>query len=198
MGNYVALSELKSALGISGSGDDTFLNLAIDSAEQSIDDLCGRKFTVDGSASARTYRAQPYLCVTDDISTLTGLTVKTDTSADGSFSTIWASTDYQVEPLNNLLKTTARSVNNLRAVGSYTFPVYGDGLASVEVTAKWGWPAVPDSIKQATLMLSSRLYGRKASPMGVIGVGDFGPVRISRSDPDIAHLLMDYRRAGVA
>ena len=198
MGNYVALSELKSALGISGSGDDTFLNLAIDSAEQSIDDLCGRKFTVDGSASARTYRAQPYLCVTDDISTLTDLTVKTDTSADGTFDTTWASTDYQVEPLNNLLKTTARSVNNLRAVGSYTFPVYGDGLASVEVTAKWGWPAVPDSIKQAALMLASRLYGRKASPMGVIGVGDFGPVRISRSDPDIAHLLMDYRRAGVA
>ncbi len=198
MGNYVALSELKSALGITVSTDDAFLNLAIDSAEQSIDDLCGRKFSADGSASARTYRAQPYLVVTDDVSTLTGLTVKTDTSGDGTFDTTWASTDYQVEPLNNLLKTTPRSVNNLRAVGSYTFPVYGDGLAAVEVTAKWGWPAVPDSIKQATLMLSSRLYGRKASPMGVIGVGDFGPVRISRSDPDIAHLLMDYRRAGVA
>jgi len=198
MGSYVALSELKSALGITVSTDDAFLNLAIDSAEQSIDDLCGRKFSVDGSASARTYRAQPYLCVTDDISTLTGLVVKTDTSGDGTFDTTWASTDYQVEPLNNLLKTTPRSVNNLRAVGSYTFPVYGDGLASVEVTAKWGWPAVPDSIKQSALMLASRLYGRKASPMGVIGVGDFGPVRISRSDPDIAHLLMDYRRAGVA
>jgi hypothetical protein len=198
MGSYVALSELKSALGITVSTDDAFLNLAIDSAEQSIDDLCGRKFSADGSASARTYRAQPYLAVTDDISTLTGLVVKTDTSGDGTFDTTWASTDYQVEPLNNLLKTTPRSVNNLRAVGSYTFPVYGDGLAAVEVTAKWGWPAVPDSIKQATLMLASRLYGRKASPMGVIGVGDFGPVRISRSDPDIAHLLMDYRRAGVA
>ena len=198
MGNYVALSELKSALGITVSTDDAFLNLAIDSAEQSINDLCGRKFTADGSASARTYRAQPYLAVTDDISTLTGLVVKTDTSGDGTFDTTWASTDYQVEPLNNLLKTTPRSVNNLRAVGSYTFPVYGDGLAAVEVTAKWGWPAVPDSIKQAALMLASRLYGRKASPMGVIGVGDFGPVRISRSDPDIAHLLMDYRRAGVA
>ena len=34
--------------------------------------------------------------------------------------------------------------------------------------------------------------------MGVIGVGDFGPVRISRTDPDIAALLMDYKRAGVA
>ena len=196
MGSYVALSELKSALGITGSTDDDFLNLAIDSAEESIDDLCGRVFTAAGSASARTYRAQPYLVVTDDISTLTGLVVKTDTSGDGSFDTTWASTDYQVEPLNNLTK--GRSVNNLRAVGSYTFPVYGDGLASVEVTAKWGWPAVPDSIKQATLMLASRLYSRKASPMGVIGVGDFGPVRVSRSDPDIAHLLMDYRRPGIA
>jgi len=196
VGSYVALSELKSALGITGSTDDAFLNLAIDSAEESIDDLCGRVFTAAGSASARTYRAQPYLAVTDDVSTLTGLVVKTDTSGDGSFDTTWASTDYQVEPLNNLTK--GRSVNNLRAVGSYTFPVFGDGLASVEVTAKWGWPAVPDSIKQATLMLASRLYSRKASPMGVIGVGDFGPVRVSRSDPDIAHLLMDYRRAGVA
>jgi len=192
----VALSELKTALGISGSADDTFLNLAIDAAEKSINDLCGRKFTADSSATARTYRAQPYLAVTDDISTLTGLVVKTDTAADGTFDTTWASTDYQVEPLNNLTK--GRSVNNLRAIGSYTYPVYGDGQVSVEVTAKWGWPAVPDPVKQATLMMSSRLYGRKASPMGVIGVGDFGPVRISRTDPDIAALLMDYKRAGLA
>ena len=197
MGDYVALSELKTALGISGSGDDDFLNLGIDAAEQAINDLCGRKFTADGSASARTYRAQSYLAVTDDISTLTGLVVKTDTSADGTFDTTWtASTDYQVEPLNNIAK--GRSVNNLRAIGSYTFPVYGDGQVSVEVTAKWGWPAVPDPVKQSALMLSSRLYGRKASPMGVIGVGDFGPVRISRSDPDVAFLLMDYKRAGLA
>ena len=196
MGSYVALSELKSALGITSSTDDAFLNLAIGAAETAINDLCGRKFTVDGSASARTYRAQPYLCVTDDVSTLTGLVVKTDTSGDGTFDTTWASSDYQVEPLNNLVK--GRSVNNLRAVGDYLFPVYGDGLASVEVTANWGWPAVPDPIEQATLMMASRLYGRKSSPMGVIGVGDFGPVRISRSDPDVAHMLMDYRRAGIA
>ncbi len=196
MGSYVALSELKSALGITSSTDDAFLTLAIGAAETAINDLCGRKFTADGSASARTYRAQPYLCVTDDVSTLTGLVVKTDTNGDGTFDQTWASSDYQVEPLNNLVK--GRSVNNLRAVGDYLFPVYGDGLASVEVTANWGWPAVPDPIEQATLMMASRLYGRKASPMGVIGVGDFGPVRISRSDPDVAHMLMDYRRAGIA
>lgn len=196
MGNYVALSELKDALGITGSTDDTFLNLAIDASETAIDDLCGRVFTAAGSATARTYRAQPYLAVTDDISATTGLVIKTDTSGDGTFDTTWTATDYQLEPLNDLAK--GRGVNTIRAVGSEVFPVYGDGLAGVEVTARWGWPAVPDPVKQATLMMSSRLYGRKASPMGVIGVGDFGPVRISRSDPDIAHLLMDYRRPGIA
>ena len=196
MGSYVALSELKSALGITSSTDDAFLTLAIGAAETAINDLCGRKFTADGAASARIYRAQPYICVTDDVSTLTGLVVKTDTNADGTFDQTWASSDYQVEPLNNLVK--GRSVNNIRAVGDYLFPVYGDGLASVEVTAKWGWPAVPDPIEQSTLMMAARFYSRKSSPLGVIGVGDFGPVRISRSDPDVAHLLMDYRRAGVA
>ena len=187
MGSYVALSELKSALGITGSTEDDFLNLAIASAESSIDDLC---------ASARTYRAQPYVVITDDISTATGLLVKTDTTGDGTFDTTLAAADYQLEPLNNLVK--GRGVDTIRAVGSQLFAVYGDGLAGVEVTAKWGYPSVPDPVKQAALMFSARLFSRKASPMGVIGVGDFGPVRISRSDPDIAALLVDYRRAGLA
>ena len=198
MGNYVALSTLKDALGITGSGDDTFLNLSIDSTEELIDDLCGRSFIQDSGVSAKTFRAQPYYAVTDDISTLTGLVVKTDTSGDGTFDTTWASTDYQLEPLNNLAMTPPRPLWNLRAVGSYTFPVYGDGLVSLEVTARWGWPAVPSAIKQVALMLASRYYSRKASPLGVIGVGDFGPVRISRYDQDVTQMLSDYRLPAVA
>ena len=196
MGNYVALSTLKDALGITGSGDDTFLNLSVDSPEELIDDLGGRSFTQDSGVSAKTFRAQPYYAVTDDISTLTGLLVKTDTSGDGTFDTTWASTDYQLEPLNNV--AASRPVWNLRAVGSYTFPVYGDGLVSLEVTARWGWPAVPSAIKQVALMLASRYYSRKASPLGVIGVGDFGPVRISRYDQDVTQMLSDYRLPAVA
>ena len=193
---YVALSELKSALGISGSTEDDFLNLAINAATTSIDDLCGRVFTTDTSATARIYRAQPYYTVVADIHTTTDLVIKTDTSGDGTYDTTWASTDYQMEPLNNVAK--GFPLRNIRAVGDYTFPVYGDGLASVEVTAKWGWASLPEPVEQACLMLSSRLYNRKASPMGVIGVGDFGPVRISRSDPDIAAMLLRYALPAVA
>lgn len=196
MGNYVTLTNVKDALGITGSGDDTFLNLAIDSVEELIDDLCGRSFTQDGSATAKTFRAQPYYAVVDDISTLTGLVIKTDTSADGTFDTTWATSDYQVEPLNNL--AASRPVWNLRAIGDNTFPVYGDGQVSLEVTARWGWPAVPSAIQQVALMLSTRYYSRKASPLGVIGMGDFGPVRISRYDSDVTQMLSDYRLPAVA
>ena len=86
----------------------------------------------------------------------------------------------------------------LRAVGSYPFPVYGAGLVSLAVTARGGWPAVPSAIKQVALMLASRYYSRKASPLGVIGVGDFGPVRISRYDQDVTQMLSDYRLPAVA
>ena len=105
---YVALSELKSALGISGSTEDDFLNLAINSATTSIDDLCGRVFTTDTSATARIYRAQPYYTVVDDIHTTTDLVIKTDTSGDGTYDTTWASTDYQMTCVEGFLLLTRR------------------------------------------------------------------------------------------
>ncbi len=197
MGNYVSLAELKTALGITGSTEDDYLNLAIGAAEESINDLCGRVFTQEGSATARTYRGQPYYATIDDIYTMDGFVIKTHTSCDVTNDTTWASTDNQMEPLNNLQK--GFPLREVRAVGDETFPVYGDGLASIQVTAKWGWASVPNPVKQAALVLSNRLYNRaKSSPMGVIGVGDFGPVRISRSDPDVASMLMRYKLPAVA
>jgi len=64
----------------------------------------------------------------------------------------------------------------------------------VQVTGTWGWSSVPTAIKQATIMSATRLYKRYDSPLGVLGFGDLGVVRISRIDPDIASLLMPYRR----
>jgi hypothetical protein len=62
----------------------------------------------------------------------------------------------------------------------------------LQVTALWGWPAVPDEIEQATALYAARLYRRKDSPQGVIGGGDFGPVRVSRIDPDVEALIAPF------
>jgi hypothetical protein len=43
----------------------------------------------------------------------------------------------------------------------------------------------PEEVFYAALMQAARLVKRRASPEGVAGMGDFGPVRISVMDPDI-------------
>jgi hypothetical protein len=60
------------------------------------------------------------------------------------------------------------------------------------ITARWGWPAVPDDIAQATLLLANRRFMRVDSPEGVAGWNDQGPVRVSRFDPDIEDLVGPY------
>ena len=66
----------------------------------------------------------------------------------------------------------------------------------MRATGTWGYRSVPDRVKMATLIKAARLYERRKSTTGVIGVTDFGEVRISRqSDPDVADLLDPLRRA---
>ena len=57
---------------------------------------------------------------------------------------------------------------------------------------------VSDNLREATLMLTSRLLRRRLSPEGVSSFGDFGAVRVTRVDPDIERLLTPSRSWGVA
>jgi hypothetical protein len=68
----------------------------------------------------------------------------------------------------------------------------------VRVTAKWGWPAVPDTVVQATLIQASRLYRRKDSPEGVLGSAEWGTVRLGRVDPDVYALIQQLILPGMA
>lgn len=52
------------------------------------------------------------------------------------------------------------------------------------------WPA---PITDAALLQASRLVKRRASPEGVAGMGDFGPVRVSVMDPDIENNISFWR-----
>jgi hypothetical protein len=57
---------------------------------------------------------------------------------------------------------------------------------------------VPTAIKFATILLSSRLYKRMDSPLGVAGMGDIGVVRVSRIDPDIDALIQPFKKLRMA
>lgn len=194
---YCTLSEVKAALRISDTVDDTLLENAVEAASRRIDGECSRRFYQDGATSARTYAAGRHdLLIVDDISTATGLVVKVDDDADGTFeTTLTAGADYQLEPLNAL--TQSKPVNMLRSL-DINWPIAANGRTLVEVTARWGWPVVPDAIREATVLLAARQFRRLDSPLGVAGFGDLGAIVVRRIDPDVASMIAPYRLPMVA
>tara|TARA_R110000822_G_scaffold10078_7_gene38479 strand:- start:5668 stop:6258 length:591 start_codon:yes stop_codon:yes gene_type:complete len=190
---YATLAEVKAAMRIIDSVDDDLLELAIDAASRQIDGHCERVFY--STETARVYTAlDNYLVEIDDVAAITEL--KTSSDGDG-FDTTWASTDYQLEPLNGQAGGISSPATFIRATGDFLFPRLGQE-ALVKVTGTFGWSAIPTAIKQATLILAQRQFKRYDSPLGVAGIGDIGIIRVSRIDPDVASLIAPFRRRRVA
>ena len=192
---YATRNQVKAALriGTADTLDDDLIDNCVGAASRLIDGYCNRKFWQSGTAS-RVYQAEDsFYCSIDDIAG-TAITLKTSSQADGTFDVTWKVSDYQLEPLNGNLDGLTWSYDKIRAVGDYLFPTLDD-QAWVQVTAVWGWSAVPPQVTQANILQAARLFKRYDSPLGVAGFGDFGAVRVSRSlDPDVAQLVEPLRR----
>lgn len=200
---YHTLAEFKLYLfpaGNAGTGEDTQMEAAITAACRSIDAYCGRRFYADASASAKFYETDdPYCVEVDDFYTTTGLIVTTDDYDTGNFSTTWTiNTDFRVEPVNAEKDgITGIPYNEISGLGTRFFPRGGWREYRISVTAKWGWAAVPDTVKQASLIQAGHIYRRAKTPDGFAAGETFGAIRVSRFlDPDVAMLLGPYRKGG--
>jgi hypothetical protein len=191
---YCTLADLKAALRITDSMDDTLMELAIESASREIDGYTERVFY--STSATRIYAPQNiYLVETDDIISVTSV----KTSTDGlTFDQTLASTDYQLEPLNGIAGGLVSPYTQIRAVGDYLWPAYSPQTifhleASVQVVGVFGWAAIPPAIRQATLILSMRLFKRLDAPLGMIS-NDLGSMRVGRFDPDVEALVAPFRK----
>jgi hypothetical protein len=197
---YATRNQVKAALriGTADTIDDDLIDNCVGAASRLIDGYCNRRFWQTGTAQARVYQAEDsFYCSIDDIAG-TAITLKTSSFADGNFDVTWTASDYQLEPLNGNLDGLTWSYDKIRAVGDYLFPTvnanYGE-QALVQVTAIFGWPAIPEPVTQATIIQASRIFKRYDSPLGVAGFGDLGAIHVSRYlDPDMAQLVEPYRR----
>lgn len=190
---YASLNEVKAALRISDSIDDSLLEMAVESASRLIDGYAARIFYSAGTAT-RYYVAQDdFVVEVDDLANGT-VTITTAQDADGVFDTTWGTDDYQLEPLNGVLDGMAWPYTTIRAIGDYLWPISG-GEALIKVQGTFGWPSTPIAIKQACIIQASRIYKRLDSPLGVAGFGDLGAIRVTRDlDPDVAQLVHPYKR----
>lgn len=198
MSNLCQLADLKSSLNITAATNDRALELAIEAASRAIEQHCGRKFSADTTATARVFEPMSaWLCQVDDISSTTGLIVKTDEDDDGVFEQTWTTSDYSLQPLNGVVDGQTWPYTRIAAtLGDYLFPVT-TVRPPVQVTARWGWPGgTPATVEQACLIQASMTYRSVDAPFGVAGFGDIGVLRITRRlHPTVEMLLEPYRLA---
>ena len=153
--------------------DQAAVNMVLDAAAAQIDGHCNRSFPVAGAAEARTFTA----------------------AADGR--TVFVD-DFQTAPAPTAsVAGTAVDVEAVPAPAgrpaSALTGAFGVGV-EVEVTASWGWAAVPDQVVLANLMLGLKLWERRKSPAGIQGSVEAGFIRVHGIDRDIDALLAPFVR----
>lgn len=199
--DYCTVAHLREALSDSASSlPEALLQRAVSAASRAVDSWCGvppATFAPQATATPRLYYATcPERLDVDAFGSMDGLTVATDEDGDGVCETEWSAEDFIPGPLNADGYGVPYAWQWLTAAGR-RWPV-GTLRPGVRVTARWGWSEVPEDIRTATIIRATAIFKRKEAPYGVAEFGEFGPVRISRNDPDVVALLTPYRRVVVA
>jgi hypothetical protein len=194
---YCSSEELVSRLRL-GPSDASEAALAIAAASRAVDGYCDRYFF--RGPDTRTYvPGDLYETCIDDFVSIT--TLATDpggtTAQGGNFPVVWAASDYQPWPYNPGNLGEPWPFTRIKAVGTKTFPWVIPQLLMrqdrVQVTAVFGWPAVPQAVRTATLITASELFRMKDQPGGGAVPGEFAMAVIA-STPMIGQLLAPYDR----
>ena len=202
---YATLAQLKAENNIGGADTsyDTKLEIALNAASRQIDGYCGgRFFYQDAALSVRTFYADDgETCFVDDISTTTGLIVKTDDNDDGTFeNTLTLNTHFILLPTNAAAKHPVEPYTCIRLVdsGITAFPMSYSGRPGVQVTAKFGWPAVPDDVEKACLIQATQLFKASDAVFGGLSF-EAGILRVRDTlNPMAAALVERYCKPRVA
>jgi len=199
MTQYGTLEELKQSVDppVTDSIDDEYLDRILTVASRSIDAECDRIFYQVGTTlvpAVIPFVPDNATALVVPSGVLTVTLIEVDTDDDNTFSTAWAAGDWRLEPITSELDPNAPPYTVIMARNSKYFPTDG---RLIRVTGTFGWATTPESIQAATMMLATRLWKRRGSPLGIAGFGDMGPVYVRNTDPDIARLVAPFKRWSV-
>jgi hypothetical protein len=157
----------------------------LDAAHTATFNALGRRPVVAGASTARVFRpdSDSQVLWLDDFTTLTSI-VENGT-------TLVVNTDFVLGPLNNLSpsgETVPYSYALRRSRSWYT----DDVLATVTVTAAWGWAAIPPQVvEMCKLVGKAYLEGRDFS-QGIVALTETGAFG-ARETKLVKDAIKDYR-----
>lgn len=191
--SYATAAEYRPAVNKDDTGEDAEVLVDLTAVSRYIEKKLDRFFNKDVSDVARNYygNGTRYLH-TDDISA-SPTSVVVDENRDGTVEETYASTVWQLYPLNAAKGPEPSPFQAIYLPSWSTKSVWPSGTL-VTVTAKFGWPAVPEPIKRACIHLTAIL--RLETPRASRSVAETG--EILETNPraqDIIHdLSRNYRR----
>lgn len=194
---YATLAEVKAVLRITDNTDDVLLENEIESASRRVDGYCGRFFYQTSSTSVNIYPRDLFLVdFPADLAT-SSVTIKIDSAGNGTYTTtLTQGVDYILQPTDAAIRS--RPYRSARMVGGKTFPLFvSPSFPTVQVAAVWGWSAIPDDVRAATILLTIRQFARLNAALGVVGFADMA-VQVRAVDPDVRDLLSPYIDYGIA
>lgn len=193
---YATLAELRDEMDITtgDATDDTRIELAIEAASRWIDEHTHWRFHTTAADEVRYYTATraTRLDVPDGIVSLTALAC--DQDGDRTYEETWASTDYDLTPVNASLDSEPYTAIETSPLSRYGFPRWRKG---VRLTGKFGYAATaPAAIKRACILKAQQLFMRKDMPFGVMQASSVGAITMDvPQDHDIMDLIRRYRRS---
>ena len=195
---YALLEDVKDALRISDDHDDVVLAGIIQSASRAIDQYCDRYFGQTGTTASpvqRQYRSRSGVVLVDDLVTLTDVEVDFSGFAN-TFTSLGASSVIK-QPVNAATMVPAQPYTVLLAKPGTTLPPVPGWI---RVSGVWGWPEIPQQIRDACVLQSVRLFKSRDVPLGVVGGNDMmGALRLPGGlHPDARILCEPFRRLGLA
>jgi hypothetical protein len=194
---YATAAAYKTRIGKTDSTLDVQILEDLTSISRYIESRVGRFFTLDASAVNRVYikprLSDPTILHIDDLVVITSITIDTDN--DGSFAdeTALVSADYELLPRNAGLGPEVKPFTEILATAVGAQQTWPSGLR-IEVSATFGWPAIPQTIINACIDVAAIL--RIESPRATRRIPEMGSaIEQSKESQDIVMAVVSaYRK----
>lgn len=181
-------------IGINDGADIAKLTAAAAAACRNVQGWCGRSFDIVTGSTSATARYFHVLNRThvfiDDCTEITA--VASDSADAATWATTLTSAEYYAGPLGGI-NSTGRDgwpYDHVLSRNGYLF-YQNTSIPALKVTAKWGWVALPDDVRLATLMVGAELHKTGGGSVEQFTAdGQFIPIRRNALVRD---LLQDYR-----
>jgi hypothetical protein len=158
LAEFKAFATVRGGTSTTDAGDDTVIEDIIEQVSRHIEGQTGRRFWKNSSDETRYFQAvDSEYCDVSDLSA-TPTSVSVDYSGIRSYTAIDAD-DYELDPPNAALDGQPYTRISLIPTSDEYFPLSRRG---VKVVGKFGFPSVPDDIKNLCLAIGLNVYQNRS------------------------------------